>query len=69
MKCTIKEIADALQLSRNTVSKALKGSSEVSISTQQRVFQKAQEMNYFNGHEKQNIGLEIPHQAKGQFYF
>ncbi|PWJ48792.1 LacI family DNA-binding transcriptional regulator [Faecalicatena contorta] len=69
MKCTIKEIADALQLSRNTVSKALKGSSEVSISTQQRVFQKAQEMNYFNGHEKQNIGLEIPSSSKGSILF
>lgn len=57
MKCTIKQLAQELQLSRNTVAKALKGSPEVSIATQQRVMQKAQDMNYFNSHVKIETGI------------
>lgn len=70
MKCTINQIADALQLSRNTVSKALKGNPEVSAATQQRVFQKAQEMNYFGAHEQiTSIGTEVSPASKGSILF
>lgn len=41
MKCTIKQLADELGLSRNTVSKALKNSDEVSPKTKQLVLEKA----------------------------
>ena len=37
MKCTIKQLAEELNLSRNTVAKALKNSNEVSSKTKQRV--------------------------------
>lgn len=56
MKCTINDIAHSLQLSRNTVSKALKGSPEVSTHTQERVLLQAQAMGYFNSH----IKIETP---------
>lgn len=46
MKCTIKDLADALNLSRNTVSKALRISPEVSPKTRNRVLEKARELNY-----------------------
>lgn len=48
MKCTIKQIAEELNLSRNTVAKALKNNPEVSSKTKQIVLQKAKEMNYKN---------------------
>ena len=41
MKCTIQNIADHLGLSRNTVSKALKNSSEVSENTRNLVIKAA----------------------------
>ena len=41
MKCTIQNIADHLGLSRNTVSKALKNSSEVSENTRNLVIKTA----------------------------
>ena len=46
MKCTIKQLAEELELSRNTVSKALKNSSEVSSKTKQTVLSKARELGY-----------------------
>ena len=46
MKCTIKDIAAALQISRNTVSKALSGSPGVSDATRMMILEKAREMNY-----------------------
>lgn len=46
MKCTIKNIAEALNLSRNTVAKALKGSPEVSQKTKDLVLKKATELGY-----------------------
>ncbi|XCP84481.1 LacI family DNA-binding transcriptional regulator [Roseburia hominis] len=46
MKCTIKQLAEELHLSRNTVSKALKNSNDVSPHTKQRVLKKAKELNY-----------------------
>ncbi len=46
MKCTIKDIADALQISRNTVSKALSGKPGVSDTTRKIIQEKAREMNY-----------------------
>ena len=48
MKCTIKQLAEELELSRNTVSKALKNSSEVSSKTKQTVLSKARELGYKN---------------------
>lgn len=48
MKCTIKDIAAALNLSRNTVAKALNGNSGVSDATRIRIQEKAREMNYRN---------------------
>lgn len=46
MKCTIKDIAAALRLSRNTVAKALNGNPGVSDATRRLVQEKAREMNY-----------------------
>ena len=46
MKCTIKDIADALQLSRNTVAKVLNHKEGVSDKTARLVLAKAREMNY-----------------------
>lgn len=46
MKCTIKQLAEELGLSRNTVAKALKNSSDVSTKTKQIVLAKAKELNY-----------------------
>ena len=48
MKCTIKDIAAALNLSRNTVAKALSGNPGVSNATRILVQEKAREMNYKN---------------------
>lgn len=46
MKCKIKDIADALHLSRNTVAKVLNQKEGVSEKTRRLVLSKAQEMNY-----------------------
>ncbi len=46
MKCTIQNIADHLGLSRNTVSKALKNSSEVSENTRNLVIKTASKLGY-----------------------
>lgn len=46
MKCTIKDVADALGMSRNTVSKVLNGKSGVSPRTEKLVLDKARELNY-----------------------
>ena len=48
MKCTIKQLAEELNLSRNTVAKAIKNSNEVSSKTKQLVLNKARELNYNN---------------------
>ncbi|MBN2926984.1 MAG: LacI family DNA-binding transcriptional regulator, partial [Eubacterium sp.] len=48
MKCTIQNIADHLGLSRNTVSKALKNSPEVSESTRHLVIKTASDLGYKN---------------------
>ena len=48
MKCTIKQLAEELNLSRNTVAKDLKNSNEVSSKTKQLVLNKARELNYNN---------------------
>lgn len=45
-KVLVQDIADALNLSRTTVSKALNNSGSVSKKTRDRVFQKAAELNY-----------------------
>lgn len=46
MKCTIKSIAEELNLSRNTVAKALSGKGGVSEKTRSIIQEKAREMNY-----------------------
>ncbi len=51
MKITQQEIANALSLSRNTVSKALKNDILVSPETIQRVQEYARKNNYYNAHE------------------
>lgn len=45
-KITLQDIADALGISRNTVSRALNNSEAVSNSTRDKIFQKASEMGY-----------------------
>ncbi|MHC1685875.1 MAG: LacI family DNA-binding transcriptional regulator [Clostridiaceae bacterium] len=47
-KVTTQDIADALELSRNTVSKALNGSNTISEETRNKVMNKARELNYKN---------------------
>ena len=46
MKCTIKDIAEALGMSRNTVAKVLSGKEGVTEKTKELVLSKAEEMNY-----------------------
>lgn len=58
MKCTIKEIALELGMSRNTVAKVLNGKSGVSPKTKTIVLEKAREMNYqFDGADQ---NMELP---------
>ena len=45
-KVTVQDIADALGISRNTVSKALNNSEGIADATRERIFQKAIEMGY-----------------------
>lgn len=45
-KVTLQDIADALGISRNTVSRALNNTGSVSDSTRNKIFQKATEMGY-----------------------
>lgn len=45
-KVTIQDIADALGLSRNTVSKAINNTGVLAESTRQKVLEKALEMGY-----------------------
>lgn len=45
-KVTIQDIADALGISRNTVSKAINNSGGIADSTRERILQKAMEMGY-----------------------
>ena len=46
MNCTINDIADALNLSRNTVSKVINGKSGVSPKTKALVIKKANELGF-----------------------
>ena len=45
-KITIQDIADALGLSRNTVSKALNNTGVLAADTRQKILEKAAEMGY-----------------------
>lgn len=63
MKCTIKDIANELKLSRNTVAKALKDSEEVSHKTKQRVIETAKEMNYPITNDIKLDSPDIPNQG------
>lgn len=62
-KVTIQDIADALQLSRITVSKVLNNSPNVSAETRARVLQKAREMNYKSVAQTVSLNSEVS-QAK-----
>lgn len=55
MKCTIQNIADHLGLSRNTVSKALKNSSEVSENTRNLVIKTASKLGYKNATDRKSV--------------
>lgn len=68
MKCTINDIAQALHMSRNTISKALKGNSEVSEKTKERVLAKAKEMNYFSNN-MESVDISGPAENKGSVLF
>ena len=46
LKVTIQDIADALGVSRNTVSKAINNSEGLADATRERILQKAVEMGY-----------------------
>lgn len=71
MKCTIKNIAQELNLSRNTVSKALKGSSEVSQKTTALILKKAQEMGYkgISAPADNKETSSLPDQSNGSILF
>ena len=45
-KTTMQDIATELKISRVTVSKAFKGSTEISTETKEKIFQVAKELNY-----------------------
>ena len=45
-RVTIQDIADALNLSRNTVSKAINNTGTIADATRERILQKAVEMGY-----------------------
>ena len=68
-KVTMQDIADALNLSRNTVSKAINNTGVIAESTKKLILQKAVEMGYRNhsgvgrtygpGHVKQDSGVDV----------
>ena len=69
-KVTIQDIADALHLSRTTVSKALNGAPNMPAKTISAVWNKAKEMNYkqFAYLQPQNIsGNTVPPKKGGTF--
>lgn len=72
MKITQQEIAAALSLSRNTVSKALKNDILVSAETIRRVQEYARTKGYYNTHEKKGrkfISLLLHNSVAGDGYF
>ena len=54
-KVTIQDIADALGISRNTVSKAINNSEGLADSTREKILQKAVEMGYKQFSYVQNV--------------
>ena len=73
-RITIQDIADALGLSRNTVSKAINNTGVLADSTRQRVLQKAIEMGYKQFTYINAEDLTLPNQhntpaAKGQMQY
>jgi len=61
-RVTIMDIADALNISRNTVSKALNNADGISEATRQKVLQKAAEMGYKQFFSVPNRSLFLPRQ-------
>lgn len=68
MKCTIQNIADHLGLSRNTVSKALKNSSEVSENTRNLVIKTASKLGYKNATFATPVIPASKQTAMGRFF-
>lgn len=65
MRCTIKDVADALGMSRNTVSKVLNGKSGVSPKTEKLVLDKARELQYqFNDTPSASVEFQTPASQK-----
>jgi LacI family transcriptional regulator len=71
LKCTIHDIARETGYSRNTVSKALKGRSDVSKRTIEIIVQKAKEMGYFtdDNNTENNNEKNTPQINKGAILF
>lgn len=67
MKCTINDIAKELNMSRNTVSKALNGKAGITEQTRQIILQKAKEMNYRTFEKEPHNILAAP--SKGNIVF
>ena len=59
-KITIQDIADALGLSRNTVSKALNNTGVLAEDTRQKILEKAAEM----GYRRSSISRTLPPQKR-----
>ena len=59
-RVTISDVADALNLTKSTVSRALNGYTDISESTQARVKQMARKMNYQPLSHAQAIKTMIP---------
>lgn len=72
-KVTIQDIADALGVSRNTVSKAINNSDGLADATRERILQKAVEMGYkqfsyismFPGNDARSLALAEPQAQSG----
>jgi LacI family transcriptional regulator len=76
-KVNQKDIADSLNISRVTVTKALGNHPDIALKTRQRVKEKAQELGYFpsfigrslSSRRTHTIGLVIPKISHSFFYF
>ena len=68
-KVTIQDIADALGLSRNTVSKAINNTGVLADATREKILQKAMDMGYktFSYTESQISGMIVPGAAASLF--
>ena len=65
-RVTMQDIADALGLSRNTVSKAINHTGIIADSTRELILRKAVEMGYRQFSDAGSAGLSIPGEAEGR---